>query len=428
MSRWSCCRALCHRTTLQDCPTFRLNNNLRGEGLVIDGYSFGSRHDDETRCPSGTELSADSTIQWSAGVGWGPSQGASACTYGGWEICVDSGVDDGKDSCDSAPCLNGGLCVDGTSTYACTCASGWYGDNCGSDVRFVVERGPCTLQEGGRCVGRPQGYAESEACTILTTSSALLADCPIFDTRREQDSVQIGSRTFDECPAGTVLPARSRFSWHSHPQSVDGSVQPMPESAGWEICADDALDSCLSAPCENEGQCVDSAAGYACSCTQGWCGDNCALDDPDAGPCASMPCANEGQCTNINTASHSSTEPRYYTSYTCICAQGWHGDNCGFVLRADPSDSLFTNPGFEADPSESFQYTTPTAWQSTPGRVAVIPSGSVPWGGLQAADGDFYAAVEGNGTFLEQTVGGENPQIGKSVHCDPASASQNSPL
>eukprot|EP01052_Picozoa_sp_SAG31_P019068 SAG31_NODE_1376_length_8593_cov_23.146927_8_plen_176_part_01 len=114
---------------------------------MIDGYSFGSRHDDETRCPSGTELSANSTIHWSAecglcqgGVQW------AACTYA-WEICAaDSRVDDGTDSCDSAPCLNGGQCVDGTSTYTCTCASGWYGDNCDSDVRFVVERGPCTLQ------------------------------------------------------------------------------------------------------------------------------------------------------------------------------------------------------------------------------------------------------------------------------------------
>lgn len=65
-----------------------------------------------------------------------------------------------------------------------------------------------------------------------------------------------------------------------------------------------------------------------------------------------------------------------------------------------------TNPSFEADPADNYRYMTPTGWRAS-GGVIVVPSGSAPWGGLQTPDGDFYASVQGSGSFLEQTVTGE---------------------
>lgn len=32
--------------------------------------------------------------------------------------------------CASAPCLNGGVCLDGINQYTCDCGAGWNGINC----------------------------------------------------------------------------------------------------------------------------------------------------------------------------------------------------------------------------------------------------------------------------------------------------------
>ena len=45
---------------------------------------------------------------------------------------------------------------------------------------FVVNSGPCTLSEAGRCVGMPQGYGPDEDCDI-TVHGAGGGTCPIYD-------------------------------------------------------------------------------------------------------------------------------------------------------------------------------------------------------------------------------------------------------
>ncbi len=48
--------------------------------------------------------------------------------------------------------------------------------------QFSIVSGPCTLESGGRCVGRPAGYSDSETCQISSTKTARLEACPIFNT------------------------------------------------------------------------------------------------------------------------------------------------------------------------------------------------------------------------------------------------------
>ncbi|XP_076085387.1 sushi, von Willebrand factor type A, EGF and pentraxin domain-containing protein 1-like [Mytilus galloprovincialis] len=67
----------------------------------------------------------------------------SGC-QGDFQVCFIREYDD----CSPAPCLNGGTCTDGIADYECTCASGFYGDNC-EQVRNSCYGVDCN---GGTCV------------------------------------------------------------------------------------------------------------------------------------------------------------------------------------------------------------------------------------------------------------------------------------
>lgn len=47
---------------------------------------------------------------------------------------------------------------------------------------FEVVSGPCTVSQGGRCVGRPNGYSQNEQCNIAVRSGGELGACPVFQT------------------------------------------------------------------------------------------------------------------------------------------------------------------------------------------------------------------------------------------------------
>jgi hypothetical protein len=155
---------------------------------------------------------------------------------------------------------------------------------------FTVVSGPCTLAQGGRCVGRwPGGYLPSEACEIAVGGggSGALGPCPVFDTdggdvlvrpgrpgrlsalsvflyksvlygvfiwarwalnsqkrRFLARAVPDGGRHDEaECPAGAVLAAGHTLTWHtdSANQGLHSGGNALPYSAsgaggGWQIC------------------------------------------------------------------------------------------------------------------------------------------------------------------------------------------------
>ena len=46
-------------------------------------------------------------------------------------VCID--IDD----CQSSPCQNDGVCVDGVNSFTCNCAHGFIGDDCSiSKIKF----------------------------------------------------------------------------------------------------------------------------------------------------------------------------------------------------------------------------------------------------------------------------------------------------
>ena len=136
--------------------------------------------------------------------------------------------------------------------------------------------GPCTVAEGGRCVGRQDGYLSNEDCTIFTTGSGTLGPCPAFDTSGSAgydsaivyDFLEIGTTqafsgmawqlgllvySGDQlstglCPAGVSLPTNTMITWHSDSGQQGGygcdqhsEVCGAPYSSnalggGWQVC------------------------------------------------------------------------------------------------------------------------------------------------------------------------------------------------
>ena len=44
------------------------------------------------------------------------------------------------DECESAPCSNGGTCLDGIGGYMCLCRAGYTGDNCRQGEKSNIQR------------------------------------------------------------------------------------------------------------------------------------------------------------------------------------------------------------------------------------------------------------------------------------------------
>ena len=111
----------------------------------------------------------------------------------------------------------------------CVCGSG---SSLGPAATFTVVSGPCTTDQGGRCVGRPSGYSNYEDCTITVSGAGTLDYCPLFSTESGFDYVTIdgSSHGGSDCPHGTLVNAASSISWHT-----DYSVH----RSGWEICLEE---------------------------------------------------------------------------------------------------------------------------------------------------------------------------------------------
>lgn len=48
------------------------------------------------------------------------------------------------DECDSLPCQNGGICVDGSNSYTCTCKNGFQGE-CQSTLETAISVSSCSV-------------------------------------------------------------------------------------------------------------------------------------------------------------------------------------------------------------------------------------------------------------------------------------------
>ena len=117
---------------------------------------------------------------------------------------------------------------------------------------FVVRSGPCTVAEGGRCVGRwPGGYLPNEDCEIAVAGvvEGVLGPCPVFDTFGNgpgdwltlPDGTRHGNA---DCPAGAALGPGQTLTWTSNTADqgdFHGNGNGLPHSSfgaggGWQVC------------------------------------------------------------------------------------------------------------------------------------------------------------------------------------------------
>eukprot|EP01050_Picozoa_sp_SAG11_P014115 SAG11_NODE_1706_length_4412_cov_3.163691_3_plen_352_part_00 len=133
--------------------------------------------------------------------------------------------------------------------------SGTLGDGDALGAFFTVDSGPCTVSEGGRCVGRPDGYLPNEECEIVVGGGiGMISEC-LLDTEdgdwadwlTTPDGIRHGHGVNPEsvesgCPIGASLSTGDVLTWASDgryqgdnhggalPMSVDGL------GGGWQIC------------------------------------------------------------------------------------------------------------------------------------------------------------------------------------------------
>jgi hypothetical protein len=190
--------------------------------------------------------------------------------------------------CQSSPCQNGGSCVQSSpASFSCNCAAGYTGTLCETDIA-ECDSMPC--QNGGTC-SEPAPGSFSCACLVGYTGAVcqtVIDVCESSPCHNSATCTLVAPNTFIcTCAAGFT----------------------------GELCDSD-IDECESSPCQSGGTCVNAGSPdlFTCSCPQGFTGTLCQIDIDE---CTSFPCHNGGTCYQPTVA-----------AFLCACAVGFTGDVC----------------------------------------------------------------------------------------------------
>ncbi|XP_066501005.1 protein crumbs homolog 2b [Hoplias malabaricus] len=265
------------------------------------------------------------------------------------------------DRCLSAPCYNGGSCIDtetdytcicptdplayvgkdcehlydvcvdinclncisilGTKNYTCPCSEGFKGPECTEKLN-ACESNPCTGIRS-RCVDGVNGYS----CYCPSGYSG--DDCQTR-VRECSDDPCFNNATCVWAPSGYECQCGRGFQGSHCEQDIDECLsQPCQNGA---ICVDGIdvyqcfcvpgfqgyhceidINECASQPCENNGTCINGKDRYVCECLVGFTGVNCEVEIDE---CEVAPCQNGATCQD------------YVGLYLCVCLPGFEGVNC----------------------------------------------------------------------------------------------------
>ncbi|XP_008314690.1 LOW QUALITY PROTEIN: protein jagged-1a [Cynoglossus semilaevis] len=199
--------------------------------------------------------------------------------------------------CQSAPCLNGGTCMDKVGQFDCLCADGWDGATCQNNVDDCSSA-PC--QNAGICRDLVndfycdcRGGWEGKSCTSR-------------DSHCDAATCQNGGTCYDE-----------------------GDYFKCACTSGWKgaTCNIAVNGSCESSPCQNGGTCVLDGNTYGCICKDGWEGATCSININN---CRAQPCYNGGVCVDGENW------------YRCECATGFAGADCRININECQSSPCAT--------------------------------------------------------------------------------------
>uniref|UniRef100_A0A8C2XCD3 Sushi, nidogen and EGF like domains 1 n=1 Tax=Cyclopterus lumpus TaxID=8103 RepID=A0A8C2XCD3_CYCLU len=227
-------------------------------------------------------------------------------------------------ACEQDGCTEHRICEDGGSgAYNCTCAPGFYGDECEEE---------CLCQNGGVCVDIngtcdcPSGYT-GLYCQFEVTQT------PCSNSRTCPDGgpcLEYGGTYLCTCQTSAAELDHKDFYPYVQPRSVCDSSPCLNGGYCYERdggytceckygyrgkhCEKVRLNTCASGPCRNGGSCKEEAGSYRCVCPYRFTGKHCEVGKPD--PCASSPCLNGGTCFH------------YIGKYKCECTEAFSGRHC----------------------------------------------------------------------------------------------------
>ncbi|KAG7236916.1 hypothetical protein INR49_000128, partial [Caranx melampygus] len=179
--------------------------------------------------------------------------------------------------CESAPCLNGGTCIDKVTEYQCICADGWGGPTCQNNIDDCSSA-PC--QNRGVC----RDLVGDFYCDCNNGWKG--KTCHSRESQCDEATCNNGGTCYDQ-----------------------GDVFKCVCAAGWEgaTCSIAKNSSCLPSPCENGGTCVVDGDSFSCVCKDGWEGATCShtttvgpvlmeTTGTDIDECQSSPCSIGSTC------------------------------------------------------------------------------------------------------------------------------------
>uniref|UniRef100_A0A8C3XSN1 Notch receptor 3 n=1 Tax=Chelydra serpentina TaxID=8475 RepID=A0A8C3XSN1_CHESE len=250
------------------------------------------------------------------------------------------------------PCLNGGSCQDGISSFLCTCLPGFTGPRCASETNECMSS-PC--RNGATCTD----YVNSFTCTCAPGWAGLHCDSLPSVVNRTNDLFP-GCLAGESCPhaqgsvdrhiwcrEGIFLQGRSAEAlevflyglgpgaagqrgggsglW-TGPGAISLTLFPAPsQNYSGPNCERSVL-SCRELACFNGGSCQHTALGARCSCLLGFTGSDCRQRANSS--CTSAPCVSGGTCIEMSWPPH----------FQCLCPSGFSGLHC--ELKPQPTPEL----------------------------------------------------------------------------------------
>ncbi|XP_019369149.1 PREDICTED: sushi, nidogen and EGF-like domain-containing protein 1 isoform X3 [Gavialis gangeticus] len=194
--------------------------------------------------------------------------------------------------CEAKACQNGGECQAVNGTAACVCQPGYTGEDCEAEVN-ECDSNPCL--NGGRCIDLVDNYS----CVCVE---------PFVGQRCETDPSSCEDRS-----------CRNRQTCnYIRPGRYICTCSPGYYGSNCQYGGPKVASACLSNPCQNKGNCLETEQGYICECPEGYTGPDCR--DKLSEDCE---CRNGGRCLDGNFT-------------ICQCPPGYFGLLCEFEVTTTP--------------------------------------------------------------------------------------------
>lgn len=318
--------------------------------LVMGAYGAGCGLDDGDVVTFG---SADSGVD------------AAPLDATGPDAASDSG--DSGDPCASDPCLNGATCANDGGAFACTCAAGYSGTTCATnidDCRTTDGGNPC--ENGGTCTDGVAAYSCS--CVAGFTGK----NC----------ETNVNECAANPCAHGTCTDGANTYTC----TCTTGY-----QGANCDSCAADyySYPTCTfcsaSTTCGGNGTCSTTGG---CTCAAGFAGPACQYSN--ATTCSGHGTAkNDGTCTctaGFSGASCNVCATNYYSyptctfcdapttcgghgacsaTGTCICTGAYSGPTCGTFTGTYAGSAHMPNANNNTDTAPQYGQVNGTAAFST---------------------------------------------------------------